>query len=220
MTIGPLAPLYAAEVCTDVALGMVMITEDIVVLLQDFVTPVLLQSPMQPIGVFFMFGFFSLIGAFWIYFYVPETKGLSTEEKKELFMPGAIQGRDLKVGEDCKVGIEHRSDSTIHLEAFRQASFIISGVKSAHKEGNVQRFADMLVSNMDKLGPMLRISEASCSDSATSESVSDKEHELDKDMPGIKAKLEMNRANTYDAKMEKKKKSKTKSVEDDAFKRA
>lgn len=78
----------------------------------------------------------------------------------------------------------------------------------------------MLVSNMDKLGPMLRISEVSCSDSATSESVSDKEHELDKDMPGIKAKLEMNRANTYDAKMEKKKKSKTKSVEDDAFKRA
>lgn len=39
MTLGPLAPLYAAEVCTDVALGAVMITEDVVVLLQDFVTP-------------------------------------------------------------------------------------------------------------------------------------------------------------------------------------
>lgn len=33
LTIGPLAPLYAAEVCTDVALGAVMITEDVVVLL-------------------------------------------------------------------------------------------------------------------------------------------------------------------------------------------
>jgi len=39
LTLGPLAPLYAAEVCTDIALGAVMITEDVVVLLQDFVTP-------------------------------------------------------------------------------------------------------------------------------------------------------------------------------------
>ena len=45
-TLGPLAPLYAAEVCTDVALGAVMITEDVVVLIQDFITPVLLSSPM------------------------------------------------------------------------------------------------------------------------------------------------------------------------------
>jgi len=29
MTIGPLAPLYAAEVCNDVALGAVMVCEDI-----------------------------------------------------------------------------------------------------------------------------------------------------------------------------------------------
>ena len=33
LTLGPLAPLYAAEVCTDLAIGAVMITEDIVVLL-------------------------------------------------------------------------------------------------------------------------------------------------------------------------------------------
>ena len=46
LTIGPLAPLYAAEVCTDVALGAVMICEDVVVLIQDFVTPALLSSPM------------------------------------------------------------------------------------------------------------------------------------------------------------------------------
>ena len=46
LTLGPMAPLYAAEVCTDVALGAVMITEDIIVLLQDFLTPMLLSSPM------------------------------------------------------------------------------------------------------------------------------------------------------------------------------
>ena len=73
MTIGPLAPLYAAEVCTDVALGAVMIMEDTVVVLQDFVTPILLTSPMKPVGVFFMFGAFSVIGFFYIYNYVPET---------------------------------------------------------------------------------------------------------------------------------------------------
>ena len=60
------------------------------------------------------------------------------------------------------------------------------------------KFVEMLAENKDFFGPLLRISEVSCSDSATSESVSDKEHELDKDMPGIKAKLKMNRANTFD----------------------
>ena len=54
-----------------------MITEDVVVLLQDFVTPTLLSSPMTPAGVFFMFGTFSMAGLLFIYFYVPETKGLS-----------------------------------------------------------------------------------------------------------------------------------------------
>jgi len=100
-TLGPLAPLYAAEVCTDIALGAVMITEDVVVLLQDFVTPALLSSPMQPVGVFFMFGGFSVIGLLYIYFYVPETKGLSEQEKKEIFMPGAEYGRKLRDDEDC-----------------------------------------------------------------------------------------------------------------------
>ena len=85
----------------------------------------------------------------------------------------------------------------------------------------MQKFADMIVSNMDKIGPMLRIAEVSCSDSATSESVSDKEHELDKDMPGIKERIRLNRANTNDVSEKKKKqKSKAKSVGDDNFKRA
>ena len=99
LTLGPLAPLYAAEVCTDVALGAVMITEDIVVLLQDFVTPTLLSSPMQPVGVFLMFGVFSCIGLLFIFIYVPETKHLSEQEKREIFMPGSKFGRKLKPDE-------------------------------------------------------------------------------------------------------------------------
>ena len=77
LTLGPLAPLYAAEVCTDIALGAVMISEDILVLLQDFVMPMLLSSKMTPSGVFFMFSLFSIVGLAFIYFFVPETKGLS-----------------------------------------------------------------------------------------------------------------------------------------------
>ena len=51
----------------------------------------------------------------------------------------------------------------------------------------MQKFVDMLATNQKVFGPLLEIDEASDSDSATSESVSDKEHELDQDMPGIKA---------------------------------
>ena len=77
-----------------------MITEDVVVLLQDFITPQLLSSPMQPVGVFLMYGLFSVIGLLYIYFYVPETKGLSEQEKREIFQPGAKYGRKLKEDEE------------------------------------------------------------------------------------------------------------------------
>lgn len=112
-TLGPLAPLYAAEVCTDIALGAVMITEDVVVLLQDFVVPTLLDSPMTPAGVFFMFGTFSMAGLMFIFFFVPETKGLSEQEKREIFWPGSKYGRKLRDDEECDVGIEHLSEYTI-----------------------------------------------------------------------------------------------------------
>jgi len=77
-----------------------MVTEDICVLLQDFVTPRLLDSPFTPTGVFSMFAIFSVAGFFFIYYYVPETKGLSEQEKKGLFLPGASYGRKLKPGEN------------------------------------------------------------------------------------------------------------------------
>ena len=108
-----------------------MITEDVVVLLQDFVTPTLLESPMQPVGVFLMYGVFSCIGFLFVYFYVPETKGLSEQEKREIFMPGAKAGRELMDDEDCLVGYEHRSDSAIQSEIFRSAAHLVSNHLSA-----------------------------------------------------------------------------------------
>jgi len=97
-TIGPLAPLFAAEICCDVALGAVMVTEDIFVLLQDFVTPPLLT--LTPVLVFCVFAIFSLGGVIFVFYFVPETKGLSEQEKKALFLPGSPFGRKLKAGEN------------------------------------------------------------------------------------------------------------------------
>ena len=124
LTLGPLAPLYAAEVCTDIALGAVMITEDVVVLLQDFVTPNLLT--INAAAVFLTFGIFSVAGLFFIYFYVPETSGLSEIEKREIFMPGSKFGRKLREDEECEVGIEHRSEVTLHQEMFKSAAELLS----------------------------------------------------------------------------------------------
>ncbi len=50
-------------------------------------------------GVFFMFAGLSLASFIFIYFFVPETKGLSQKEKQELFWPGAEFGRKLRPGE-------------------------------------------------------------------------------------------------------------------------
>ena len=134
LTLGPLAPLYAAEVCTDIALGAVMITEDVVVLLQDFVTPTLLNTGLGPVGVFLIFGVFSVLGFAFIFLFVPETDGLSEQEKREIFMPGAKYGRRLKEGEECNlVGIEHKSEMTIQQEIFK--SFVGMLSRSSSYDG-------------------------------------------------------------------------------------
>ena len=113
MTLGPIVPLYAAEVCTDVALSAVMIAEDAVVLLQDFLTPTLIDSPLGPQGVFFIFSGFSVIGLFYVYFTIAEIAELTDAEKKEVYMPGAVWGRKLKEGEECHAGDEHKSEATL-----------------------------------------------------------------------------------------------------------
>ena len=115
MTLGPIVPLYAAEVCTDIALSAVMIAEDAVVLLQDFLTPTLIESPLGPAGVFFIFSGFSIIGLVYVYFAIAEIATLTDAEKKEVYMPGAQWGRKLKEGEECDVGDEHKSEATFMM---------------------------------------------------------------------------------------------------------
>jgi hypothetical protein len=113
LTLGPIVPLYTAEVCTDVALGAVMVAEDVVVLLQDFLVPMLLESPLGSAGVFYIFAGFSVCGLVYVYFSIAEIWKLTDGEKKEVYMPGATWGRPLKEGEECMAGEEHRSNKTM-----------------------------------------------------------------------------------------------------------
>mmetsp|Transcript_16469 Transcript_16469/g.22272 ORF Transcript_16469/g.22272 Transcript_16469/m.22272 type:complete len:118 (+) Transcript_16469:457-810(+) len=113
MTIGPLAPLYAAEVCCDVALGAVMVTEDVFTLIQVFATPTLLNSGLSHTGTFSLFAALSLLGLCFLCTNVPETKGLIERQKKELFVPGAKYGRKLRSDE---ISIKSK------LESKKQAS--------------------------------------------------------------------------------------------------
>ena len=75
-------------------------------------TPILLDSPLTPQGVFLIFGIFSIAGYFFVYFFVAETMGLSEKEKKEVFLPGARYGRPIREGEEVDVGEEHQSKYT------------------------------------------------------------------------------------------------------------
>lgn len=82
---GPIAWLYASETCVDVALGVVIQTLWFTVLVLSLITEPLMNSALQPAGVFYLFGFFSFIATCFVHSYIRETKGLSDKEKKSLY---------------------------------------------------------------------------------------------------------------------------------------
>lgn len=96
---GPVAWLYAAETCCDVGLAVCLQTLWATVLILTLTTEPLMDSALQPQGVFFLLSGFSFIALFFIYFKMDETKGLSEKQKKALYIPGAKFGRKLKSGE-------------------------------------------------------------------------------------------------------------------------
>ena len=64
-----------------------------------------------------LFGIFMVIATIFVFFFVGETKGLSETEKKEIYLPGAKYGRNLKPGEKTSgVGNEHKSRRTLKSE--------------------------------------------------------------------------------------------------------
>ena len=90
------------EVCTDIALGVTTQILWLVILIESLVTESLMGSWLKPHGVFFLFGFCSLVAFVFEFFMVAETQGYSERERKELYMPGAKYGRQLKPYERVK----------------------------------------------------------------------------------------------------------------------
>ena len=74
---GPVAWLYAAETCCDVSLGVALQTLWGTVLILTLTTQPLMDSALQPEGVFFMLSGFSCVALVFVYFCMDETKGLS-----------------------------------------------------------------------------------------------------------------------------------------------
>ena len=67
-----------------------------VILVLSLTTEPLMNSKLQPQGVFFLFSILSLIAFFFLYCYMGETMGLTKAEKKGLYVPGGERGRKLR----------------------------------------------------------------------------------------------------------------------------
>ena len=58
-----------------------------------------MDSQLKPEGVFILFGIFSMLAVGLEWHFVAETKNLSECDKKNIYMPGELYGRNLKPGE-------------------------------------------------------------------------------------------------------------------------
>lgn len=86
-TTGPIAWVYSAETCTDIGLGVCLLTLWAVVLLEVLTVPTLMNTALETSGVFFLFSVFSAIAAVFIYVFLKETRGLTDKEKRSLYSP-------------------------------------------------------------------------------------------------------------------------------------
>ena len=86
-TTGPLLWVYTVETCCDVAVGVCIFELWATVVVLLLISQPLMNSALQPQGVFFLFAFFSLIDTLYAYFIIKETKGLNDKEKKSLYGP-------------------------------------------------------------------------------------------------------------------------------------
>ena len=116
-TSGPVAWIYSAETCTDSTLGVVIMTLWFCITLEVLTSKTIEAAVGQP-GFFTIFGVPMILATIFTFFFVGETKGLSETEKKEIYLPGAKYGRNLKPGEQSVgVGNEHKSRRTLKSES-------------------------------------------------------------------------------------------------------
>ena len=84
---GPLAWMYAAETCIDIALGISLLTLYGSAFSISVVTPILMEdNVMGPSNVFFMLSAFSFCGAIYCYIFIRETLTLTDKEKKTVYL--------------------------------------------------------------------------------------------------------------------------------------
>ena len=85
-TSGPMAWIYATETTVDTGLGVCLLTLWGTTFVLSLVCPVLMDKDfLGESNTFFLFSAMSLMGAFYSYFLMKETKGLSDKEKKNLY---------------------------------------------------------------------------------------------------------------------------------------
>lgn len=85
---GTLAWTYAAETCIDSAIGIVIMSIYVNVIYLAVVCPIILDpSVLGPSYVFLGMSALSFLGCIYIYCFMLETKGLSDQEKKEVYFP-------------------------------------------------------------------------------------------------------------------------------------
>jgi len=125
-TVGPGVWTFAAETCSDTGLALVVLTMYVWEIFTSFSTEALVAE--KPTMTFVLYGALSCCAVVFIWFFMGETKGLSEKEKKEIFMPGAVYGRNLREGELPlpELGYEHKSRRTLHSELLRVSTDIQS----------------------------------------------------------------------------------------------
>lgn len=77
--------MYCSEVPVDEASGVVMFGQFMMMLTLSLSMEFLLSSRLGTHGTFWLFSLASIIGAFFVYGYVKESKGLTDKQKKELY---------------------------------------------------------------------------------------------------------------------------------------
>ena len=99
-----------SEIACDSALGPAFGTLFFSIILGDFLWTDVLEPTLGDTYSFFVYGGISIIGVAFIFIYVPETKGLTEKEKKEILKPGGKYGRKLSITE-CEEAILNNVNS-------------------------------------------------------------------------------------------------------------
>ena len=87
MTQGGVSWLYVAEVCIDAAVGFASNGQFLTLCVLSFSFEFLINSSLGVHGTLYVYGIVTIIGGFFVVFFVKETRGLSDHEKKTLYTP-------------------------------------------------------------------------------------------------------------------------------------